>query len=214
MSELVFRVIDVRRCSAPEWFAVWAARYEGDELDRSRYQELIDKGGQFTAEDMVKLGKWKDDVSDSENNGRWKSDVASVAFKIWEELANNPPVCPVHEEVEAFLEELSQREYTDKYSSGLSRKKHFGLSRATTVLHFLSSGHYPILDSRVWTAVGLLAGPRMSESSKSYVADFLPFFDSLKKDCGTDNTRELDKALFAYGSSLEMEGVRKIVSAT
>src|ERR1700682_1891342 len=100
----------------------------------------------------------------------------------------------------AFLEDWSNRAYTDIFKNG-PRKKHFGLSRATTLLHFVSGGLYPIFDSRVRTAIArLLDHPELPGTISSYLDSYLPLFKELAGRCETDDLRMLDKALFSYGA--------------
>ena len=80
----------------------------------------------------------------------------------------------------------------------------FGLSRASTLLHFICGGkEYPIFDSRVRTAAGRLLGRReLSDSIPEYLEVYCPLFTKLAELCGTqDDPRKLDKALFMFGAS-------------
>ena len=74
-----------------------------------------------------------------------------------EQAAKELPKCPDETKVAAFLEDWANRAYTATDRRG-PRKKHFGLPRATTLLHFISGGRYPIFDSRVRTAIARLLG--------------------------------------------------------
>jgi len=98
------------------------------------------------------------------------------------------------------LEDWANRTYTDKFKNGL-RKKRFGLSRATTILHFVSGGRYPIFDSRVKAAMARLLGqPKLPDTVASYLDSYLPLFNELAEQCETLDLRMLDKALFSYGA--------------
>jgi hypothetical protein len=100
--------------------------------------------------------------------------------------------------VAAFLEDWPNRAYTDTYKKG-QKQKHFGLSRSTTLLHFLSGGRYPIFDSRVKTAIArLLDRPKLPGTVSSYLGSYLPLFKELAERCETSDFRMLDKALFSY----------------
>ena len=77
-------------------------------------------------------------------------------------------------------------------------KKRFGLSRATTLLHFMSAGAFPIYDSRVRRAVKRLCNERAPGNMDWYLKSYIPVFRDLLRACGA-SARDLDKALFAYG---------------
>jgi hypothetical protein len=184
------------RVSAPrEWLHVWAARYQG--YDEPEYKELIQKHSLLSTEDFMSIGKWKDGAKTA---NQWKPNVASVAYLIWERAAKELPKCPDENRVADFLEYWSNMEYSDVFTNG-SRKKRFGLSRATTLLHFVSGGVYPIFDSRVRTAIArLLRRPKLPNTVSSYLASYIPLFTELADHCETSDLRMLDKALFSYGA--------------
>jgi hypothetical protein len=75
---------------------------------------------------------------------KWRVNVAAVAFPIWMQAASELPKCPTESEVAHFLNDWSERKYTDQYANGLQEKR-FGVARATTLLHFLSGGRLPHL---------------------------------------------------------------------
>lgn len=181
-----------------EWLRVWAARYRG--YDEKEYGDLIAKHRSFSSEDFERIGKWKDDVT---TEAQWKPNVASVAYQIWIQAAQELPQCPEDGDVEAFLDNWSGRTYTDEFLNK-SVEKHFGLSRATALLHFVSGGRYPIFDSRVKKAIArLLNRPELPTTVKSYLDPFLRLFKELADCCGcatADDLRTLDKALFSYGA--------------
>ena len=184
------------RDSTPrEWLCAWAGRYQG--YDEAEYGDLIEKHKLLSAEDFRRIGKWKDDAT-TEN--QWKPNVASVAYLIWERAAEELPKCPDESGVAVFLEDWSSREYRDVFKNG-SRKKRFGLSRATTLLHFISGGRYPIFDSRVKSALARLLGrPKLPDTVRSYLDSYIPLFKELADHCETNDFRMLDKALFSYGA--------------
>ena len=185
----------MRDSTPQEWLRVWAGRYQG--YDEKEYQDLIEKHKLFSAEDFRRIGKWKDGAT---TEGQWKPNVASVAYLIWERAAEELPKCPEESAMAAFLEDWSTRAYTDVFKNG-PRKKHFGLSRATTLLHFVSGGRCPIFDSRVKTAIARLLGqPELAGTVSSYLDSYLPLFQELAKHCATLDLRKLDKALFSYGA--------------
>jgi hypothetical protein len=151
------------------------------------------------SDDFRRIGKWKDSVT---TEARWKPNVASVAFQIWEQAAKELPPCPPDIEVYAFLNDWSERSYTDDFSKK-SVKKRFGLSRATTLLHFLSGGRFPIFDSRVRTAVARLVGSPVLPNTLEGYKKFREIFKELASSCACETEKEwrmLDKALFSYGA--------------
>jgi hypothetical protein len=195
MSQFRFRVQEMRDSTPQEWLCKWAARYQSD--DETEYWRLIAKYPQFSADDFSDIGKWKDGATTGK---QWKANIASVAYVIWEQAAKELPKCPDDSKVAAFLDDWSGREYKDLYESGSERTKHFGPPRATTLLHFISGGRYPIFDSRVRKALSRLLGkPELENTVKSYLESYIPVFKELAKMCETTDGRTLDKALFSYG---------------
>jgi len=185
----------MRGSTPQEWLKWWAERYGS--YDEAEYSDLIKKHEALSAKDFERIGKWKDGVT---TDSQWKTDVASVAYLIWEQAAAELPKCPQESAVAAFLEDWSGKTYTDNFKIG-PRKKRFGLSRATTLLHFISGGRYPIFDSRVRTAIArLLDQPELPGTVSSYLRSYLPLFKDLAERCETVDFRMLDKALFSYGA--------------
>jgi hypothetical protein len=190
----------MRDSTPQEWLKCWAECYGYQSDDDPEYTVLIQKYKSFSADDFIRIGKWKDGAATA---GRWKPNVASVAYLIWERVAEELPRCPEEGAVATFLDGWSTREYTDIFKNG-SRKKHFGLSRATTLLHFVSGARYPIFDSRVRTAITRLLGPpELKDTVGSYLDSYVPLFRELSERCATLDPRMLDKALFSYGASQE-----------
>jgi hypothetical protein len=107
-------------------------------------------------------------------------------------------VCPARDAVEDFLRDWSERRYTDIFGSKTIEKR-FGLSRATTLLYFLSGGRFPIFDSRVRRAIRRLCGERVPNSVKGYTGSFVPRFREIAQACQTRDLRQLDRALFSFG---------------
>ena len=198
MCQFRFKVLEMKDTSPQEWLRVWSALYGG--YDEKEYANLIAKHSLFSAEDYERIGKWKDDVR---KESQWKPNVAHVAYLIWKQAADELPKCPQEVDVAAFLDGWSNRKYTDVFPKK-SVEKRFGLSRATTLLHFVSGGRYPIFDSRVKSAVArLLNKQQLSGTTSSYLHSFLPLFQKLADCCGCDtldDLRMLDKALFSYGA--------------
>jgi hypothetical protein len=183
-----------------EWLRVWARRFPADKYSENIYRELIARHESLSAEDFVQIGKWKDAAK---TEGKWKPNVAAVAYIIWMEAAQKLPKCPQESDVAAFLDYWSDRTYTDEYENGSTREKHFGLSRATALLHFISGGAYPIFDSRVRRAMArLLDSSVPPDTVRWYLDSYCPLFLEVAALCDTtDDLRMLDKALFSYGSS-------------
>jgi hypothetical protein len=195
-----FQILEARDSTPQEWLRFWATRYEDQTDYDPEYRALIKKHESFSADDFRRIGKWKDGAT---TERQWKPNVASVAYLIWEQAAEALPNCPEGSEVMAFLEGWSNRTYTDILKIG-PKKKHFGLSRATTLLHFVSGGRYPIFDSRVKTAVArLLKHPKLPGTVSSYLDSYVPLFKELAQCCATLDFRMLDKALFSYGAFAE-----------
>ena len=123
-----------------------------------------------------------------------------VAYAIWMQAAEELPSTRIVElDVFAFLKDWASREYTDAQRVRLVRKR-FGLSRATTLLHVLSGGDYPICDARVRRAYKRLTGRPAPNRLDWYLNTYLKFFAAVSLECGTQNRRLVDQALFAYGS--------------
>src|SRR5215469_781487 len=99
----------------------------------------------------------------------------------------------------AFLNDWASRKYTDAYN-GREVLKTFGLSRSTTLLHFISVGHHPIFDSCVRKAMNKPLGWRVPNTIPWYVDVFRPLFSEIAVLCGTDNLRRVNMALFSYGA--------------
>jgi hypothetical protein len=193
MSRFRFRTLDGSDIAPQEWLRVWSGRYPSN--DYAGYGELIAKHESLSAEDFVQMGKWKDAAK---TERQWKPDVASVAYRIWMQAASELPKCPEGSQVAAFLNDWSNRKYADKFASGPVEKR-FGLSRASTVLHFISGGRFPIFDSRVRAAVTRLLNSRIPNTVVWYLDSYCPLFLEVAAECGTEDLRTVDMALFSYG---------------
>lgn len=198
MSHFKFQVLEMRASTPQEWLRRWAESYDRKVGDDPEYRQLIARCKSFSPDDFREIGKWKDGAT----GGRYKPNMASVAYPIWEQAANELPKCPEESKVATFLDDWSSRDYTDTLKTG-PRTKHFGLSRATALLHFVSGGRYPIFDSRVRTAIARLLDAReLANNIGSYLEAYLPLFRELANCCETmADPRSLDKALFSYGDS-------------
>jgi hypothetical protein len=195
MSQFRFRSVAGSDIAPEQWLPMWAAFYP--ETDFRGYDELLKKHKSFSSTDFEEIGKWKDAAT----GGRWRPNVASVAYPIWMAAASEPPKCPEKSEVTKFLADWSERKYLDEYTNG-SREKRFGLSRATTLLHFLSGGTYPIFDRRVRMAMTRLLGTTVPNKVRWYLDSYCPLFLEVATKCGTTDLRAVDKALFSYGGRI------------
>jgi hypothetical protein len=193
MNNIRFRGLDGGDIVPDEWLRVWADRYPSD--DYAEYCALISNHKSFSAADFELMGKWKDAAK---TEGKWKPNVASVAYRIWMQLASDLPMCPEENAVANFLANWSERNYTDVYK-GKPTVKRFGLSRTTTLLHFLSGGRFPIFDSRVRTAMSRLLNSPVSNTVGWYLDSYCPLFLEIAGLCKTEDLRTLDMALFSYG---------------
>jgi hypothetical protein len=134
----------------------------------------------------------------------WKSKTPA-AYDTWMQVKAELPKCPTKERIDEFLEVWSE----NKFAAGVDKKtgqvqqKRFGLSRSTTLLHFVSGGDYPILDSNVREAMARLGSP-IQEGISAYLNSFCPLISDLAAASGvsgTEGLRMLDNALFSYGST-------------
>jgi len=193
MSRFRFRSSDGRDIAPEEWLRMWADQYPS--TDYAGYCELIAKHKSLSAADFVQIGKWKDGAK---TEGKWKANVASVAYRIWMMAASELPKCPEESRVADFLDDWSDRKYTDEYAIG-SVEKRFGLSRTTTLLHFISGGRFPIFDSKVRRAMTRLLNSRVLNTVRWYLDSYCPLFSEIAALCGTEDLRMVDMALFSYG---------------
>lgn len=198
-SRFRFRSPDGRDILPEEWLGMWAALYPTSKYG-AEHDKLIENPEPLSAAYYVRIGMWKDAA---EAESKWKPNVASVAYQIWMQAASKPPRCPGESEVADFLQDWSERKYVNHYGSG-SREMRFGLSRATTLLYFISGQRFPIFDSRVIRAMKRLLNSPVPNDVGWYVDSFRPLFREITGLCGTENVRTVDKALFSYGGrSLE-----------
>ena len=201
MSPFSFRSSYGSEIEPKEWLLWWAALYQG--TDDPEHKRLTDKYESLSYEDFEQIGQWKDGAGTEtsggwKKNGNWKPNVASVAYQVWMKAASELPRCPDAAGVAGFLNYWSERTYTDVYHNG-PRTKRFGLSRATTLLHFVSGGTLPIFDARVRRAMKqLLLNSSFPSTIRCYQDSYCPKFSELAKQCGTEDLRELDKALFSF----------------
>lgn len=191
---LDFRGPNGDKVSPKRWLRLWAARYPVEKYE-AEHDTLIVKRGRLSSADFVRIGKWKDAAH---TPARWKPNVASVAYDIWLTAASESPACPDENSIEVFLLAWSERTYRSRFGSRRVDKR-FGLSRATTLLYFLSGGRFPIFDSRVRRAVKRLRNVAVPNTVISYLESYCPLFDEIAAQSGTKDRRMLDQALFSYG---------------
>lgn len=189
-----YRDVHRKRVTPSAWLRIWAAQYPGDkyDLEHDRLVALT----QREPVDFERIGKWKDAASSA---AKWKANVASVAYVVWMQAASECPPCPTDDRIARFLLDWSSRAYEDRFATR-TVKKRFGLSRATTLLYFLSNGRFPIFDSRVRRAMALLTGRSVSNTVRGYIDSYLPLFARITASCGTKDFRTVDQALFSYGA--------------
>jgi hypothetical protein len=191
-----------RATSPQEWLRSWAAEYKG--YDEQEYDCLIRKHSAFSASHFERIGQWKDNAT---NAARWRPNVASVAYLVWKQAACELPCTKFNDvDVQAFLADWSFRRYIDEFapkpgSQGARRvEKSFGLSRATTLLHFMSGGFFPIFDARVRRATRRLLGAAIPNKVDAYIGLYWPLFWKVAALSEANNLRTLDRALFSYGA--------------
>jgi hypothetical protein len=191
-----FQLTGARSCNAREWLDHWERKYPSEKYDEKKYDYLIGRVGVLSSEDLILLGRWKD-AAWSEK--KWRPNVAMVAFPAWMDVSKELLGFRIDQtSPEEFLNKWSERSYPDTSSRSPDGKKHFGLPRATTLLHFISAGKFPIYDSRVRTAVRRLCNARALDDVESYLNFYIPIFGQLVNVCGA-SLRSVDKALHAYG---------------
>jgi hypothetical protein len=196
MSQFRFRSLDGSDIGPHDWLPMWAELFPATNYEG--YDELIAKHKSFLGADFEQIGKWKDAARTA---GKWKANVASVAYPIWMLAASELPKCPEEGELTGFLVDWSGRTYMDQYATG-PRKKRFGLSRTTTLLHFLSGGRFPIFDARVRKAMARLLNSPVPNTVRWYLDSYRPLFLEIAALCATTDLRMVDKALFSYGGRI------------
>lgn len=196
MTRFRFRDVNGSDIDPTQWLRIWADRYPIE--DYAEYDELIAGYKSFFAAHFEQIGKWKDNAK---TESKWKANVASVAYPIWMQAAAELPQCPEQSQAAVFLNDWAGRKYMDTYATARVAKT-FGLSRATTLLHFISGGHFPIFDSRVRRAMTRLLSSRVPNAVRWYLDSYCPLFSEVAALCGTENLRRVDMALFSYGARI------------
>jgi hypothetical protein len=191
-----FRAKTGEPCDADKWLSDWEHQYPVYQYDERYYAQLIQRAGDLSSDDFIVMGRWKDDAW---TEGRWHPNVAMVAFPAWISASVELPGLRLNKaSLKDFLTTWSDRLYPDTSSRSPDKMKRFGLSRATTVAHFMSAGEFPICDGRVRTAINRLCSIRTPDDVSWYLNSYIPIFSELRSICRT-SVRTLDKALFAYG---------------
>lgn len=188
-----YRDVHGKSVTPRAWLRIWAAQYPGEKYDLEHDRLIV--LAQKESADFERIGKWKDAAA---SDAKWKANVASVAYVVWMEAASERPACPTDDAIADFLLDWSSRAYEDRFSTRTVTKR-FGLSRATTLLYFLSNGRFPIFDSRVRRAIARLTGRPISNTRQGYADSYLPLFAQIAASCGTKDLRTVDQALFSYG---------------
>ena len=205
-SQFRFQSPDGKDIAPQEWLRLWVELYPEKDYDHEEYRDLIAKHKSLSADDFKRIGKWKDGAR---TESKWKPNVASVAYPIWLQAASEIPKCPEECGVADFLDHWSNQKYTDDFATGRVEKR-FGLSRATTLLHFISGGRFPIFDSRVRQAMRRLLdlNSPVPNTVSWYLESYCPLLRELADLTGAEDLRMLDKALFSYGRFSKSQGGR------
>ena len=193
MSQFNFRSLDGKVIAPQDWLRIWLELYP--RRYNPEHDSLISKYQSLSATDFERIGRWKDSAK---SDGKWRSNVAPVAYQIWMQAASEQPKCPDDSRVPDFLQDWSKRRYTNKYASRAVQKR-FGLSRATTLLYFISGKRFPIFDSRVRRAMLRLLNSSVPNTVRWYMDSYRPLFSDIATLCGTKDVRTVDKALFSFG---------------
>jgi hypothetical protein len=195
MSRFTFRCPVWRATEPSEWVTKWAALYGGN--DNAEHDALIEKDGLLLGEDFERVGRWKEGCAVGHKG--WKAGTPR-AYEIWIQAKDHPPPCPAEDRIGEFLIRWSQKRFWAGTRNDRRLEQSFGLSRATTLLHFISGGRYPILDRRVEAAMSRLGSP--IEMTIEGYGSFCRLFSEIAAACGVSGIkglRKLDNALFCYG---------------
>jgi hypothetical protein len=201
MAEFICQDDSGRKITIQQWLDLWRHNYAPK--DENEYQELIKKHLSYSAEDFERIGQWKDGALKHGVviKGRWKPNLASVAYDVWMHAASVKPKNPTNADARrTFLREWAERKVTYRFG-GRTQDRRFGLSRASTLLHFLSAGQFPIFDSRVKMAAEHLTGAAVTYDLEGYKQTICPLVLEIQRLCGC-TLRDVDTALFAYGAWL------------
>src|SRR5512133_1110209 len=94
-----------------------------------------------------------------------------------------------------FPRRLGQQEVYRRRLQGGEHEKKFGLSCATTLLHFISGGPLPF-DSRVRRAMTRLLSSTVPNTVRWYLDSYVPLFSAVAVLCGKEDLRRDSCALF------------------
>jgi hypothetical protein len=193
-----FELKNGQSCDPKEWLQRWEQEYPSDDYGEKYYDHLIRRTGSLSSEDFILMGRWKDNAR---TDGKWRPNVAMVAFPAWVDASVELSGFSIEQSsLEAFLKKWSDHLYPDTSARSADGKKRFGLSRTTTLLHFISAGRFPICDSRVRSAIKHLCNIRTPDEVEQYLNSYVSIFEQLARVCDA-SARSLDKALFAYGAA-------------
>lgn len=202
------------KAEPPVWLQKWAELFLSSEERREddRVYESLVRRGQLSGEDFEQIGRWKEGCIPKigTEHGRWKP-LTSAAFDVWMQAKESPPEVPESDKItedfaHKFLSDWQERKFFKPVKGGKIQDTRFGLSRATTLLHFISGGRFPIYDSFVWYALRRMGTPlpwQMTVNVDAYLKTFYPLFYSIASRCGLSSSpedlRRLDNALRCYG---------------
>lgn len=214
MSSFKFRYPEWVDIEPSAWVSKWNALFLLDkehEADDAVYKSLMEKRGKLSGADFEQIGQWKEGClpkTDGKVNGKWQPNT-SAAYDVWMQAEENPPERPAEDKIDEewareFLEDWSERKFAKPATGGIVQDTRFGLPRASTLLHFVSGGRFPIYDSWVWYGAKQLGRRLPYEMTvDAYLNKFCPLSTALASECGlsqnTDDLRKLDNALRCYG---------------
>jgi hypothetical protein len=165
MSRFTFRHPEWHEVEPSVWLNWWTHRYNQwaghyGNRDNRVYFELIAREGKLSGEDFERIGQWKEQCWPPKL-GRWKTGTPA-AYDVWMQAKAALPICPDKDGIAAFLKDWSERRSLASHKrrkDGQAFTQAFGISRATALLHFVSGGLYPIIDSTVQESLARLGSP-------------------------------------------------------
>jgi hypothetical protein len=200
-SSLRFRLADgIITTDARAWLSHWAARYPRGKYPSISHLIAAGSSGSLSSQDFEWIGKWKDGAFSTR---KWKPNIASVAYPIWMQASSQLPGIRITDDLAAreFLIAWTTKTYRNFYRNGLEREPKFGLSRASTLLHLVSGGNFPIFDSNVRRAVKRLTGRSAKKDDiEWYLCSYRQLFQHVMDECKEIDVRRVDEALFSFGN--------------
>jgi hypothetical protein len=175
MSRFTFSYPVWREIDPTDWLTKWAGLYGEDESDNPEHDALVEKDGLLSRADFERVGRWKEGCP--KGHGGWKTGTPG-AYDIWTQAMAKLPPCPADDHIAEFLVSWSEKTFWAGTRKSRRLEQSFGLSRATTLLHFVSGGRYPIVDRRVEAAMARLGSP-IEMTINGYLRSFCPFFSEL-----------------------------------